>query len=72
METQLDQLRARRHALFKQCKLEDVSLPLLRGSLDVAVEEAGPSASGTATVSGADLSSLDADTLNTEVRAVIL
>lgn len=66
LETQLEQLRARRHTLFKQCKLEDIALPLLRGTLDVAVDEAA-----SASTSGAGMSSIEVDTLNTDVSFFI-
>ncbi|KRX90380.1 Structural maintenance of chromosomes protein 1A [Trichinella pseudospiralis] len=35
METLLEQKRSERHSLLQTCKLENISLPIIRGSLDI-------------------------------------
>jgi hypothetical protein len=70
LETQLEQLRVRRHTLFKRCKLEDVAVPLLKGSLDSVVEETAVSASATGSGAATGVSTVEVDTLNTEVHCL--
>eukprot|EP00048_Salpingoeca_helianthica_P017482 m.237445 g.237445 ORF g.237445 m.237445 type:complete len:1238 (+) comp21141_c0_seq1:100-3813(+) len=67
LETQLEQLRVRRHTLFKRCKLEDIAVPLLKGSLDSIVEETAASVSGAGSGATTGVSTVEVDTLNTEV-----
>ncbi len=39
METKLEQKRADRHSLLKTCKMEDIKLPMKRGTMDDITEE---------------------------------
>ena len=38
-ETKLEQKRADRHSLLKTCKMEDIKLPMKRGTMDDITEE---------------------------------
>jgi len=68
-ETHLEKLYASRHAYFKLCKVEEISLPFSKGSMedveDITTTSASASASSS-TVSGV-LSSVEMDSLNSEV-----
>ena len=78
-EAHLDKLYASRHGYFKTCKIEEIGLPFVRGSLeDVAdLDAAAAAASGgvsspsssqqTGAGSTGIMSSVDADRLDTEV-----
>lgn len=61
-ETQLDQLRSKRHDFLKRCKIDEIELPLASGSLDNLAEEEdiNDAASGTAA------SSVAVDSMDTE------
>lgn len=66
----MEQLRARRHLFFKQCKVEQIQLPFSSGSLDdIDEQDTTVSSTGgrnTSTTSDA-VSSMDVDTLDSEV-----
>ncbi|KRZ75072.1 Structural maintenance of chromosomes protein 1A [Trichinella papuae] len=48
METLLEQKRSERHSLLQTCKLENISLPIIRGSLDILSTTALSQSSDTA------------------------
>ncbi|CAO3618161.1 unnamed protein product [Cunninghamella blakesleeana] len=45
LESNIEKIRAERVAIFRKCKLEDINLPLLRGSMDDVLVEETPSVS---------------------------
>lgn len=45
LESNIEKIRAERVAIFRKCKLEDINLPLLRGSMDDVLVEESPSVS---------------------------
>eukprot|EP00053_Salpingoeca_punica_P018841 m.187119 g.187119 ORF g.187119 m.187119 type:complete len:1238 (-) comp17517_c0_seq1:164-3877(-) len=67
-DTQMEQLRARRHLFFKQCKVEQIQLPLASGSLD-DIDEQDTTVGSTRNTSATSeaISSMDVDTLDSEV-----
>eukprot|EP00040_Diaphanoeca_grandis_P035198 m.220674 g.220674 ORF g.220674 m.220674 type:complete len:1237 (-) comp33325_c2_seq1:161-3871(-) len=66
-ETQLDQLRSKRHDFLKKCKVEEIELPLLAGSLDEIVSETVADESESMSV----VSSVAIDSLDTQNAKVI-
>jgi structural maintenance of chromosome 1 len=64
-ESQLDQLRAKRHDFLKKCKVEEIELPLVSGSLDTLgggeMEEAGDDASVSMPASSVAVGSMDTE-----------
>ncbi|KAI8089897.1 RecF/RecN/SMC [Halteromyces radiatus] len=62
MESKIEKIRAERAAIFRKCKLEDIRLPLISGSMDdVLMDDANVVASDASTSSSMDTSSMDID-----------
>lgn len=67
-ETHLEKLQASRHAYFKLCKVEEIHLPFIDGSMeDVADESVASAASAMSSNASATMSSVELDSLNSEV-----
>ena len=63
-ESQLEQLRSKRHDFLKKCKVEEIELPLVSGSLDSLggeMEEAGDAGSVSMPASSVPVGSMDTE-----------
>eukprot|EP00730_Choanoeca_flexa_P000570 TRINITY_DN10252_c0_g1_i3.p1 TRINITY_DN10252_c0_g1~~TRINITY_DN10252_c0_g1_i3.p1 ORF type:complete len:991 (+),score=395.20 TRINITY_DN10252_c0_g1_i3:179-2974(+) len=70
----LEQLANKRHVQLKRCKVDEIGLPLRKGSLDDVSDEAIISTSttmSTSTISTGAMTSMEVDTLNTEVAQAL-
>eukprot|EP00123_Amoebidium_parasiticum_P016939 comp23649_c1_seq1/m.40372 comp23649_c1_seq1/g.40372 ORF comp23649_c1_seq1/g.40372 comp23649_c1_seq1/m.40372 type:complete len:1229 (-) comp23649_c1_seq1:37-3723(-) len=60
LETELDQLRGKRHSLLRACRVEEIPIPLMEGSLDDLDAELGSQGDA-----------MDLDSLETQDRSVL-
>ncbi|XP_071960355.1 structural maintenance of chromosomes protein 1A-like [Antedon mediterranea] len=72
-ETKLEQKRADRHSLLKACKMEDIKLPMRRGTMDDITEEADSSSQNDDSITGLDsMSSQGARTIYAKEANIVL
>ncbi|CAH1783210.1 unnamed protein product [Owenia fusiformis] len=63
LETKLEQKKADRHSLLKSCKMEDIKLPMTRGTMEDISQEAGESSQ---VDSSMDQSSTNVDSMSSQ------
>jgi structural maintenance of chromosome 1 len=67
METELDQKKADRHSLLKTCKMEEIDIPMVRGSMDDIGDEEGASVGTSQSAeTGSSTAMMDVDSMTSQ------
>jgi structural maintenance of chromosome 1 len=67
METELDQKKADRHSLLKTCKMEEIEIPMVRGSMDdIGDEEGGSVGVSQSAETGSSTAMMDVDSMTSQ------
>lgn len=70
IETEADQKRADRHSLLKACKMENIQIPMVRGSMD-DVGDIEESVSSQSSEIGSSTAMMDVDSMSTQGARVL-